>query len=52
MTLSRSLYITTVAEGVETEQQQKILKDLGVEIVQGYYHYKPLSIAEVEQLLD
>lgn len=52
VTLAHSLYITTVAEGVETEQQQKILKDLGVEIVQGYYHYKPLPYADVEQLID
>ena len=40
--------ISVVAEGVETSEQQGILRALGCYSVQGYYHYKPISIQEVE----
>lgn len=33
----------TVAEGVETEKQRKILEDLGCDNYQGYLYSKPLS---------
>ena len=37
-----------VAEGVETEAQMKILKDLGCTLVQGYYFSRPLHPSEFE----
>lgn len=40
--LAKNLKLTTVAEGVETEADYKILLDLGVDLVQGYYFAKPL----------
>ncbi len=40
--LAKNLKLTTVAEGVETEEDYKILLDLGVDLVQGYYFAKPL----------
>lgn len=40
--LAKNLKLTTVAEGVETEDDYKILLDLGVDLVQGYYFSKPL----------
>lgn len=40
--LAKNLNLTTVAEGVETEEDFKILHDLGVDLVQGYYFAKPL----------
>lgn len=40
--LAHSLGLTTCAEGVETENQMKILTSLGVDQVQGYYISKPL----------
>lgn len=39
--LSRALGITTVAEGVETVQQFRILRDLGCELGQGYLFARP-----------
>jgi EAL domain-containing protein (putative c-di-GMP-specific phosphodiesterase class I)/AmiR/NasT family two-component response regulator len=40
--LAKNLNLTTVAEGVETEEDFKILCELGVDLVQGYYFSKPL----------
>jgi len=40
--LAKNLNLTTVAEGVETEEDYKILVDLGVDLVQGFYFSKPL----------
>ncbi len=45
--LSRALGITTVAEGVETVQQYRILRDLGCELGQGYLFARPQEQDEV-----
>jgi EAL domain-containing protein (putative c-di-GMP-specific phosphodiesterase class I) len=37
-----------VAEGVETEQDWNLLKDLGCDIAQGYLVAKPLPAGEVK----
>ena len=43
ITLGHSLAFQIVAEGVENEIQLKILRDMNVDIVQGYYYSKPLD---------
>jgi EAL domain-containing protein (putative c-di-GMP-specific phosphodiesterase class I) len=48
--LSHSLNIKTVAEGVETEEQLKLLKKLKCDYVQGFYLAKPMSEEEIETL--
>ena len=40
--IARSMKVQVVAEGVETEEQLRILKDLGCSLVQGFYFSKPL----------
>ena len=40
--LAKSLKMKTVAEGVETEEQRRILEDLGCDNFQGYLFSKPL----------
>ena len=47
--IARSLKIPVVAEGVETEEQIKLLKNLGCAIVQGYYFSRPLHAADFEE---
>ena len=46
--IARNLEIDVVAEGVETEQQVQLLKELGCEIAQGYLYYKPMSLDDIE----
>ncbi|CAD5982088.1 putative signaling protein PA1727 [Planktothrix tepida] len=43
ITLAHSLNLDVIAEGVETEQQIAILKDLGCEYAQGYYFSPPVD---------
>ena len=49
--MSKTLNIKTVAEGVETKIQVEILKELGVDIFQGYYFSKPLRKKEFEEFV-
>ena len=41
--MANELGIITVAEGVETKEQVKYLKNVGCTIIQGYYYSKPLN---------
>lgn len=43
MTMAHELNIKTVAEGVETFEQVELLRDVGCDIIQGYYYSKPLN---------
>ena len=47
--IARYLKVRVVAEGVETKNQLKLLKDAGCDIVQGYYFSKPLPVDEFEE---
>ena len=44
--IAKVLNKTPVAEGVENEVILKIVRDLGCELVQGYYYAKPLNEEE------
>lgn len=48
----QNLKIQTVAEGVEQEEQADFLKDIGCDLIQGYYYYKPMPMNMLENLLD
>jgi diguanylate cyclase (GGDEF)-like protein len=41
--MAKKLGFRTVAEGVETEAQAAMLRDVGVDYLQGYYFSKPVS---------
>ena len=47
--MSKSLGLTTVAEGVETETQWRYLKDCDATQVQGFLFCRPLPIADLER---
>ena len=47
--IAGNLKVPVVAEGVETEAQLKLLRELGCELVQGYYFSRPLPAAEFEE---
>ncbi len=49
--MAHRMGLLTVAEGVETDEQLKILKSLGCDLIQGYYYSKPLPVKEFETYL-
>jgi EAL domain-containing protein (putative c-di-GMP-specific phosphodiesterase class I) len=49
--LAKSLGLTTVAEGVETEAQRALLLAEGCDCLQGYLWGRPVPAAELEALL-
>ena len=46
------LGVPVVAEGVETEEQYRLLKKLGAQIIQGYYFSKPLPPEDFDLLIE
>ncbi len=52
ITLAKSFGMKTLAEGVETETQYNMLKEMDVDYVQGFYFAKPLPEEEVEKLIN
>ncbi len=49
--LGRSLGLSTVAEGIETPEQLRVLRGLGCGLGQGYLFGKPAAAADLETLL-
>lgn len=47
--MCKRLQIKTVAEGIETKGQMDFLKQVGCDVVQGFYFSKPLTIQEFEE---
>jgi diguanylate cyclase (GGDEF)-like protein/PAS domain S-box-containing protein len=51
ISMAQSLHLTTVAEGVETEEQLSFLNINQCDIMQGYYFSRPLPAGEMNALL-
>lgn len=51
VTLAKSLNLETVSEGVETQVQVDFLRDLGCDMIQGFFYYKPMPGDDFHQLL-
>ncbi|MFL8711683.1 EAL domain-containing protein [Clostridioides sp. GD02377] len=51
VSLIKQLGISVIAEGIETKNQIKMLKEANCDIVQGYYFSKPLPVKEFEKLV-
>lgn len=49
--LAQQLGIDTLAEGIETEEQYLLLKELGCDKLQGYYYSRPLPEAQAMEIL-
>ncbi|MCQ2583953.1 MAG: EAL domain-containing protein [Treponema sp.] len=51
LSMSRKMKLSVIAEGVETEDQIQVIKDIGLNYVQGFYYYKPMSVEEYEKMM-
>ena len=51
VSLAKSLNLATVSEGVETQSQVDFLKDLGCDMIQGFFYYKPMPSSDFEQVI-
>ena len=49
ITLAKELGFVCLAEGAESKNQVDRLRELGCEIIQGYYYSKPIPISEYEE---
>jgi len=47
----KSINMSVLAEGVETQEQQDILTEFGCDAIQGYHISRPIEAKEVEKLL-
>jgi diguanylate cyclase (GGDEF)-like protein/PAS domain S-box-containing protein len=52
ISLSHKMNLTVIAEGIETEDQFNLLKERQCDKIQGYFISKPLSVEDVERLLE
>jgi diguanylate cyclase (GGDEF)-like protein len=50
--MAKALGLTVVAEGVETEQMARQLRETGVDKLQGYLFSKPLSPKEISEFVE
>ena len=48
----QGMHLKIVSEGVETEKQFEVMKDLGINYIQGYYFSKPLPELEFLQFIE
>ncbi len=49
--IAKYLEVPVVAEGVETEDELKLLKEAGCDIIQGYYFSKPIPPEEMSRFV-
>jgi diguanylate cyclase (GGDEF)-like protein len=48
--MAKKIQIITISEGIEKKEQVDFLKEIGCDIVQGYYFSKPLKIEDFEKI--
>lgn len=51
ITMSETLNLKTIAEGIESLGQKAVLQNLGCELGQGYHFAKPLRTADMDEFL-
>ena len=51
LAMARTLGLKVVAEGVETEEQAKLLSEAGCQVMQGYYYSRPVKPEVLARLM-
>ena len=49
---AKDIGFKTLCEGIETEEQEDAAIEAGCDLLQGFYYYKPMSVATLENLFD
>lgn len=49
--LGHKLGMTVVAEGIENEEVERLMKEAGCDIGQGYYYSRPVPVEKISELL-
>lgn len=49
---AHDLGFKALCEGIETEEHKKIVLDAGCDMLQGYYFYRPMPVAQLESLFE
>jgi EAL domain-containing protein (putative c-di-GMP-specific phosphodiesterase class I) len=47
LAISDVLSLTSIVEGVETEEQLSLVKEMGAELIQGFIFSKPLDFENI-----
>ena len=49
---SKDIGFKTLCEGIETKEQEEAVIKAGCDMLQGYYYYKPMTVAMLEKLFE
>ena len=49
---SKEIGFKTLCEGIETKEQEEAAIKAGCDLLQGFYYYKPMSVANLEKILE
>lgn len=49
--MARQMQVPIIVEGVETQNQESFLLKMGCRYSQGFYYYRPMPVADFEQLI-
>ena len=49
---SKDIGFKTLCEGIETKEQEEAAIKAGCDLLQGFYYYRPMPVANLERLLD
>ncbi|MZK30601.1 EAL domain-containing protein [Collinsella sp. BIOML-A4] len=50
--MAHSLHLPVVVEGVETNEQANMLRQMGARYAQGFLYFRPMPAKDFEVLLD
>ena len=50
--MAQSLHLPVVVEGIETNEQAKLLRQMGARYAQGFLYHRPMPVEDFEALLD
>ena len=49
---AKDIGLKTVCEGIETKEEERVAVEVGCDMLQGYYYYRPMKVSQLEGLFD